>query len=89
MKIHGGFGRYGCATFDQNRHQSSISFSTQAEGGNIEQHQVFDGIATCTAENASLDGGAGGNGFVRVDALTGFFAIEIVFYKLLYLGYTR
>jgi len=71
---------------DEGRHDSTDGFDTKGEGDNVEEDDLIG--SSFAGEDASLDGGTIGDGFVGVNASAGFLAIEEFLEELLDLGDT-
>ena len=72
------FGRDGSITLDEGSHDTTSCLNTEGKGGDIEEEKVLSLLRRVTGKNGSLDCGTIRNGFVRVDALVGLFAVKEV-----------
>jgi hypothetical protein len=59
-------------------HDTTGGLDTHGEGSDIEEEEVLDLLGTFTGEDSSLDGGAIGDGLVRVDGAVQGLAVEEV-----------
>merc|ERR1712216_680473 len=73
---------------DQLREHATDSLDTQRQGSHVEQEKVRRLLATLTRQDAALHSRTVRNGLIRVDALVGLLAVEVVLQKLLHLGDT-
>nr|QES95443.1 heat shock 70 kDa protein [Philasterides dicentrarchi] len=71
---------------DKGGHDSSFSFDSQTQGGNIDQQDVVDGFVVGAGQDGSLDGGSVSDGFIGVDGFVGFFSVEEILDQLLDFG---
>ena len=68
-----GLGRDGGVLLDQLGRDAAQGLDAQRQRGHVEQQHVLD----VALQHAALDGGADGDGFVRVDVLARFLAEEL------------
>mmetsp|Transcript_4953 Transcript_4953/g.8867 ORF Transcript_4953/g.8867 Transcript_4953/m.8867 type:complete len:119 (+) Transcript_4953:609-965(+) len=87
MKLHGRLRWYGRATFDQHGHQPPVGIGAQTERGDIQQHEILDGLSSLAAQDAPLNGRTHGHRFIGVDTLVWFLAIEKILDEFLHFGY--
>src|SRR5699024_1866457 len=85
LGLHGGDGG---VSLDERGHDSTSSFDTQREWGNIEQQQILHGLGLVTVENGSLHSGTIGDGLIGVDRLVQLLAVEKVLEQFLDFGNT-
>jgi NAD-specific glutamate dehydrogenase len=79
-------GGNGGVSLDEGGHHASGGLDTQAEGSDIEQQKILDGLRLVTSEDGSLDSGTVRNSLIRVDGLVELLAVEEVLQQLLDLG---
>ena len=61
---------------DESGHDTAGGLDTHRQRGDVEEKQVLDLFGFVAAKDGGLDGGAISDGFVRVDRLVQFFAVE-------------
>jgi hypothetical protein len=80
--------RDGGVAVNQVAHDTTGGLNTERERGHINEKDVLGLIGGVTREDGGLDGGAIGNGLIRVDGLARLLTVEELFNKLLDLGDT-
>ena len=68
----------GGVALDQRGHDTTGSFDTEREWGDIEEKEILDLFGFVTAENGGLDSGSVGNSLIGVDGFVELFAIKVV-----------
>mmetsp|Transcript_17432 Transcript_17432/g.48427 ORF Transcript_17432/g.48427 Transcript_17432/m.48427 type:complete len:293 (-) Transcript_17432:1188-2066(-) len=71
---------------DELGHDATHGLDTQGQGRHIQQQDVLHLITTFTAQDATLHSCAEGYSLIRVDALAGLLAFEVLLQQLLDLG---
>mmetsp|Transcript_8272 Transcript_8272/g.27507 ORF Transcript_8272/g.27507 Transcript_8272/m.27507 type:complete len:698 (+) Transcript_8272:103-2196(+) len=71
-------GRNGGVSRDQHSHDTANGLETHGKRGNIEEEQVLHLFVAFARQNRRLHGGAVRDGFIRVDGLAQFLAVEEV-----------
>ncbi|CEO96728.1 hypothetical protein PBRA_005332 [Plasmodiophora brassicae] len=74
---------------DERRHDTAGRLDTERQRGNVQQQDLAGLLAGVAAEDGGLDGGAVGDGLIRVDRLARLLAAEELLDQLLDLGDTR
>mmetsp|Transcript_6918 Transcript_6918/g.9590 ORF Transcript_6918/g.9590 Transcript_6918/m.9590 type:complete len:184 (+) Transcript_6918:438-989(+) len=81
-------GRDGRVALDELGHHSTGSLEAHGQGGDIQQKQVLNLGGTLTGQDGSLHRGTECNGFIWVDRLARFLAVEELLDHCLHLGDT-
>ena len=79
-------GRDHGVTRDELGHDAADGLDAEGERGHVQQKQVLGLVTALAREDATLDGGAVGDGLVGVDALVWLFSVEEILEQHLHLG---